>query len=80
MREGGRKGEREREREREGEREREREEERERESQAASKLVSISVKRDLVWRQKRPSKEVSRGFIRGGPVTHNLSSLPGLVS
>jgi hypothetical protein len=38
--------------------------------------------------QKRPSmeakeaysKEVSRGFIRGGPVTHNLSSLPGLVS
>jgi len=68
--------------ERETEREREREEERkrERESQAASKLVSISVKRDLVWRQKRPSKEVSRGFIRGGPVTHNLSSLPGLVS
>jgi len=82
--------EREREREKEGERERGREEERERgregerergrESQAASKLVSISVKRDLVWRQKRPSKEVSRGFIRGGPVTHNLSSLPGLVS
>jgi hypothetical protein len=65
---------REREREREGERKRKRR------SQAASKLVSISVKRDLVWRQKRPSKEVSRGFIRGGPVTHNLSSLPGLVS
>ena len=82
--------ERERERERERKRERGREEERKRgregerergrESQAASKLVSISVKRDLVWRQKRPSKEVSRGFIRGGPVTHNLSSLPGLVS
>ncbi len=72
--------ERERERERERGREREGEEERERESQAASKLVSISVKSDLVWRQKRPSKEVSRGFIRGGPVTHNLSSLPGLVS
>jgi hypothetical protein len=62
------------------EREREGESQRERESQAASKLVSISVKRDLLWRQKRPSKEVSRGFIRGGPVTHNLSSLPGLVS
>ena len=70
----------EREGEGEGEGERKRERERERESQAASKLVSISVKRDLVWRQKRPSKEVSRCFIRGGPVTHNLSSLPGLVS
>jgi hypothetical protein len=23
---------------------------------------------------------VSSGFIRGGPVTHNLSSLPGLAS
>jgi len=67
-------------REREREREREEERKRERESQAASKLVSISVKRDLVWRQKRPRKEVSRGFIRGGPVTHNLSSIPGLVS
>ncbi len=65
------------ERERERERERGRERERERESQAASKLVSISVKRDLVWRQQRPSKEVSRGF---GPVTDNLSSIPGLVS
>ena len=69
---------------RERERERERKRKRERESQAASKLGSISVKRGLVWRQKRPSKEVSRGFIRGGPVTDNLSSnslsIPGLVS
>jgi len=71
-------------RERERERGREGERKRERESQAASKLGSISVKRGLVWRQKRPSKEVSRGFIRGGPVTDNLSSnslsIPGLVS
>jgi len=66
--------------EREREREREKERKRERESHAASKLVSISVKRGLVWRQQRPSKEVSRGFIRGGPVNDNLSSLPGLVS
>ena len=71
-------------REREREREREKERKRDRESHAASKLVSISVKRGLVWRQQRPSKEVSRGFIRGGPVTDNLSSnslsIPGLVS
>ena len=51
------------EREREGEGERKREGERE--SQAASKLGSISVKRDLVWRQKRPSKDSNETWCRG---------------
>ena len=65
--------EREREREREGERERERK--RDRESQAASKLGSISVKRDLVWRQKRPSKDANETWCRG-KTSEQKSSVP----
>ena len=65
--------EREREREREGEGERKRE--RERESQAASKLGSISVKRDLVWRQKRPSKDANETWCRG-KTSEQKSSVP----
>ena len=61
----------EREREREGEGERKRE--RERESQAASKLGSISVKRDLVWRQKRPSKDANETWCRGKTSEHQSS-------
>ena len=64
--------EREREGEGEGEREREREKERQRE-QAASKLGSISVKRDLVWRQKRPSKDANETRCRGKTSEHQSS-------
>ena len=67
--------EREREREGEGEGEKERERERERESQAASKLGSISVKRDLVWRQKRPSKDANETWCRG-KTSEQKSSVP----
>ena len=63
----------EREKEREGEGERKRERERERESQAASKLGSISVKRDLVWRQKRPSKDANETWCRGKTREHQSS-------
>ena len=66
---------RERERERDRERERERDRERERESQAASKLGSISVKRDLVWRQKRPSKDANETWCRG-KTSEQKSSVP----
>ena len=65
----------EREREREGEGERKRERERERESHAASKLGSISVKRDLVWRQKRPSKGANETWCRG-KTSEQKSSVP----
>ena len=64
-----------REREREGEGERKRERERERESHAASKLGSISVKRDLVWRQKRPSKDANETWCRG-KTSEQKSSVP----
>jgi len=57
------------------EREREREGERERESQAASKLGSISVKRDPVWRQKRPSKDANETWCRG-KTSEQKSSVP----
>ena len=67
--------EREREGEGEGERKRERERERERDSQAASKLGSISVKRDLVWRQKRPSKDANETRCRG-KTSEQKSSVP----
>ena len=63
--------ERERERGRGGEKERERE--RERERPAASKLGSISVKRDLVWRQKRPSKDANETWCRGKTSEHQSS-------
>ena len=61
--------------ERERERERGREKERERESarQAASKLGSISVKRDLVWRQQRPSKDANETRCRGKTSEHQSS-------
>jgi hypothetical protein len=64
----------EREREREGEGERKRE--RERESQAASKLGSISVKRDLVWRQKRPRKMQTRPGVEAKLVSRSPRYLP----
>ena len=54
---------------------REKERERERESQAASKLGSISVKRDLVWRQKRPSKDANETWCRG-KTSEQKSSVP----
>jgi len=63
------------ERERERGRGREKERERERESQAASKLGSISVKRDLVWRQKRPSKDANETWCRG-KTSEQKSSVP----
>ena len=65
----------ERERERGRGRGREKERERERESQAATKLGSISVKRDLVWRQKRPSKDANETWCRG-KTSEQKSSVP----
>ena len=64
------------EREREGEGEGEREREREREpSRVKIKLGSISVKRDLVWRQKRPSKDANETWCRG-KTSEQKSSVP----
>ena len=62
-----------RERERERGRGREKERERARARQAASKLGSISVKRDLVWRQKRPSKDANETWCRGKISEHQSS-------
>ena len=67
---------REREREGKGEGERKREREREREpSRVKIKLGSISGKRDLVWRQKRPSKDSNETWCRG-KTSEQKSSVP----
>ena len=59
----------------EGEGEGQRERERESARQAASKLGSMSVKRDLVWRQKRPSKDANETWCRG-KTSEQKSSVP----